>query len=183
MEFNDETTPLSLYDFLSCRGFNDTEFRLSLESWIDLITTKRDGWFGLPNELIRTLGYKRRSVLLKYLRTHYIDGTDFVVVNTRLVRVTRGSDHYKRDIRMRKKSFARLLLRLDTNVSRAVHDYMTDVDENVHGYDVYKKECELHERDALIREMQTEHECVLCIVLCTVSFVIFTVSMYLLYVF
>ena len=177
----DDKTSMSLYDFLLYLGFNENKFRLSLRLWIDLTTTKRDEWFVLNDALISTLGYKRRAVLLTFIRSRFVESTDFGVINTRTVRVTRGGEHYKREIRMRKRSFLKLLVKLDTNVSRAIHDYTSDVDESVHRYDLYRKECELHENDLFLREIHNDYECILCIILCTISFVIFTVSMYLLY--
>ena len=178
MEFNVVREKESLYDFLSYQGFNDTVFQLSLHVWIDIITTNRDDWFVLTDELIRTLGYKRRTVLLKFLRSHFIDSTDYVVINTRITRVTRNGEYHKRDIRMRKRSFTRLLVKLDTNVSRDIYEYMCTVYDSIHKYDLYNKECELHRTDEFIRELRNEHECIILLILGYMSFVIFVTMMY-----
>ena len=167
----DDKTSMSLYDFLLCHGFDDKKF----DSWIE---TKRDEWFVLNDELINTLGHKRRAVLLRFIRSQFIESTDYVVISTRIVRVTRHNEHYKRDIRMRKRSFCNLLVKLDTKVSRDIHEYLCDMDYFIHKYDVYKKECELHSNDAFIRELQNEHECIVLIILGYMSFVLFVTMMY-----
>ena len=84
----DDKTSLSLYDFLLCHGFDDKKF----DSW------KRDEWFVLNDELINTLGHKRRAVLLRFIRSQFIESTVYVVISTRIVLVTRHNEHYKRDV-------------------------------------------------------------------------------------
>jgi hypothetical protein len=183
MEFNDpivrdNKTSLSLYNFLSCQGFSNTELNLSLYLWIDLVKKKRDEYFVLTDDIVRTLGYKRRTIMLRLIRSHFVENTDFVVINTRIMRVTRAGEYHKRDIQMRKRSFIKLLVKLDTKVSRDIYEYLCNVEESIHRYDIYNKECELHRTDAFIEELQNEHECIILMILCHVSFVLFCVMMY-----
>ena len=132
-------------------GFNMEQFAVPLKFWFELNRLKNDEWFILTDEIIDLIGYKssasnsthNRASLLRFIRKHYIEGTDFMVAPICVAKNTRGGAHHKMEIKMKKHAFKSMLMSVRTEVSRTVHEYLITLEEATMKYMTYQYHCQI----------------------------------------
>ena len=145
-------TDMGFCEFLKYINFDTTRFALPLEFWFELNNRKEDEWFLLTDEMISLIGFKSsesnpsvgRSNLLKFLRKNFNEGVHFLLDMVGLAKNSRGGAHHMFEIRMQKRPFKKLLLKVGTSTSDLIHDYILDLEQGAMKYIVYQNECRVH---------------------------------------
>ena len=133
---------LSLCEFLPSVGVDANKFNIPLEFWLNLNTITDNEWFVLTNEMINLIGFQSSkskhhnsaSDLFAFIRKHFIEGLDFS-------RNGRESSHHQIEIQMKKRSFKKLLLKVETSTSETIHDYLLDIRTGCMKYALYQEQC------------------------------------------
>ena len=157
-------TSMSICEFLDYIGFDANRFAVPIHFWFELSSKTRDEWFVLTNELIDLIGFKscesnacnNRTNLLKFIRKHFVQDVDFTLLTVGITNHMRGGAHYKYEIRMKKIPFKKMLIKVGTNVSDLIHDYLIELDEGVQQYALYQKECQVYVLSHQLKEMEDE---------------------------
>ena len=157
-------TSMSICEFLDYIGFDANRFAVPIHFWFELSSKTRDEWFVLTNELIDLIGFKscdsnttnNRSHLFRFIRKHFVKDVDFSMIPLRRLIETRGGAHYKYEIRMKKIPFKKMLIKVGTNVSDLIHDYLIELDEGVQQYALYQNQCQLYALKHQLKEMEDE---------------------------
>ena len=88
---------------------------------------KRSEWFTLTDEVIDLIGYKssesnkNRKSLLRFIRKNFKEGRDFSEVRVGTAKSGSGG-HNRLEIQMTKFPFKKMLLKVGTAMSEAIHD-------------------------------------------------------------
>ena len=160
-------TDYSFCQFLLYMGFNMAQFAVPLKFWFELNRLKNDEWFILTDEIMDLIGYKssasnsthNRASLLRFIRKHYIEGTDFMVAPICVAKNTRGGAHHKMEIKMKKHAFKSMLMSVRTEVSRTVHEYLITLEEATMKYMNYQYHCQIvatNRANTILEETQEE---------------------------
>ena len=144
---------LTFCDFLQCQGFDETKFTVPLQFWFDLNTKRDDEWFVLTDDIINLIGFKssesnpshNRSNLLAFIRNNFTEGIDFFTTAIAVVKKGSGG-HHKIQIEMKKRPFKKMLLKVGTETSDLIHDYILDIESGAMKYILYQKQCELYKK-------------------------------------
>ena len=126
---------LSLCEYLSSIGFDANKFDIPLQFWFNLNSMADDEWFVLTDQMINLIGFKasesnenqRRSNMFAYIRKHFIEGLDFDKTSIVVPKTGRGGAHHKLEIKMKKRPFKKLLIKVGTSTSDIIHDYLLDI--------------------------------------------------------
>ena len=145
----DNTENLSLCDYLVSIGFDVNRFSIPLEFWFELNSKSDEEWFILNDELINIMGFKPsisnpstgRSHLLRFIRNHFISGTDFLTTLQKVEKFSKGGAQHKNEIQMKKRPFKKMLLTVNTSTSSLIHDYLLDLEEGCTKYVLYQEQC------------------------------------------
>ena len=97
---------MSLFEFLESTGFDIHRFAIPLQFWFDLNAKSNDEWVWITDELINIIGYKSTESnvnhsgcsLLRFIRAHVQEGSDFLTTLDSVVKKGRGGAQYKTEI-------------------------------------------------------------------------------------
>ena len=135
---------LTFAQFLDRRkGFDVNRFTVPLILWIGLNELKKDEWFTLTDEIIHILGYKSSESnnnwksLLRFIRKNFKEGTDFSEVRVGTAKSGSGG-HNKLEVQMKKFPFQKILLKVGTDMSDAIHDSLITFEEAIIQYMTYR---------------------------------------------
>ena len=153
-------TELDFCEFLRHINFDMDRFAMPLDFWFELNRKKDDEWIVLTDELIGLIGFRSctsnrsssRSNLAKFINTNFIKNIDFLANPIGLAKTARGGAHYKHEIHMKKRPFKKMLLKVCTETSELIHDYVLDMEQAMIQYMVYQKECQLVKQTNKLQE-------------------------------
>jgi hypothetical protein len=125
---------LTLIEFFQYKNFDTDRFNVSLEFWFQMNSMKDDEFLILTDDLINLIGFKAsaqnvshgRSHLLAFIRKHFQNGIDFLATANSVTKNSRGGAHTKFEIRMKKRAFKKMLIKVNTQTSDLIHDYILD---------------------------------------------------------
>ena len=104
IHISDNTDNLSLCEYLASIGFDVNRFNIPLVFWFNLNAKSDDEWFVPTDELIDIMGFKPsvsnpshdRSHLLRFIRNHFIAGTDFCTILQKIDKHGKGGAQHKK---------------------------------------------------------------------------------------
>jgi len=140
---------LSLFEYLSINGFDASKFNIPLEFWFNLNSMFDNEWFTLSEELISLIGFKScesnpsvgKSNLVKFIRKNFEEGVEYMTNLEKIVKVGRGGAQHKIEIKMRKRPFKKMLLKVGTSTSDIIHEYLLDLEDGCMKYALYQEKC------------------------------------------
>jgi protein associated with RNAse G/E len=150
---------MKLKEFLRCIEF-DMDRYAPLNFWFNLNQVSNDEFFVLTEELIDLIGFskngskeKLRTNVLKFIRKNFEEHVDYK-------EEVHGSFH-KIQIKMKKRPFKLLLMKVGTSTSQLVHEYLVDFEEHCMEYMMYQNTCKqltIKEQEQQIREAPLIYE-------------------------
>ena len=150
---------MQLKEFLEFVNFDMNRYA-PLRFWFNLNRISNDEFFIITEELIDLIGdskngssEKQRSNLLRFIRKNFQEHVDFI-------EETCGAYH-KIQIKMKKRPFKLLLMKVGTSTSELVHEYLVDFDECCMEYMMYQYTCNrltIDEQQNQIREAPLIYE-------------------------
>jgi hypothetical protein len=154
-------TELDFCDFLRHTKFEMDRFAMPLDFWFELNRKKDDEWILLTDELISLIGFKScasnrsssRSNLFRFININFSENIDFCTNPIGLVQPARGGTHRKLEMHMKKRPFKKMLLKVGTETSDLIHDYLLDMEQAMMQYMVYQKECQMVKNTDLQKEI------------------------------
>lgn len=142
-------TELSLTEFFKLTDFDSKHF-FDSEFWFTLNSLEKDVWFRVPDYVIKAIGYRdcgnksnHRTSLFTLLKRGFVENRDFKL-SLNFERVD-GSNYTtnKFELEMKRDSFKKLLLKVNTQNSEKIYDYLIAFESHVLRYIQYQKECAL----------------------------------------
>ena len=122
---------------------------------------KKDEWFKITDDIIDLIGYKssvsnvsnNRSALLKFMRKNFTEGIDFrtCFAITAVIAKPGSGGRNKLEIEMKKFPFKKMLLKVGTDMSDAIHDYLIAFEELTIEYMTYR----YHSKSIEVRRINT----------------------------
>ena len=164
--YHHRVTDLTFAEFLEREKFEVNLFAIPIKFWLSLNQLKKDEWFTLTDEIIDLIGYKScasnasvgRSNMLRFMRKNFEEGTDFFANRERCTKTGSGG-HNKFEIRMKKYPFKRMLLKVGTQISDLIHDYLIKLEEVTIKYMNYQYHCQIvatNRANAILEEKEEE---------------------------
>ena len=142
---------LSLCEFFTATEF-DPNMYFSSTFWFALNQLNDNDWFEVTDDVIEKVGFKgdnkksnQRTHLfdcLKHNFTEYIHYT-FTLGKTRPI--TGRGGHNKKTLHMKRDSFKKLLMKVNTKNSDQIYDYLIAFENHVIKYMRYQSECKIYE--------------------------------------
>ena len=156
--YNKQIIDLTFAQFLERHeNFKVDQFTVPLLFWMSLNELKKDEWFKLTDDIIDLIGYKssvsnnNQKSLLRFIRKNFKEGIDFREVHVATLNNARGGAHYKIEIEMKKFPFKKMLMKVGTEMSDAIHDYLIAFEELTIEYMTYQ----YHSKSIEVRRMNT----------------------------
>ena len=150
---------LDLGQFLAFHQINSNCFGLPLQFWFNLNNIDNDTFFEITNEMIQAIGFSERASLYCFIRKHFVEHVDYkeeFITNTSF-----GGSHYNVIIKMTKRPFKKLLMKVGTETSKALYAYLIEFEEACVEYMRYQYACTqetIRENRELIREAPVMNE-------------------------
>ena len=129
---------MKLHEFLAFHEIDFTKFGLPLQFWYDLNNVDDDHFFEITDEVIEAIGFSKPKSMYRFIRKNFrehIDYTEELVQNTGVHGVHRIV------IKMKKRPFKQLLMKVGTETSETLHTYLIEFEEACVEYMRYQYAC------------------------------------------
>lgn len=140
---------LSLCDFFAETGF-DPNVYFSSTFWFSLNRLNDEEWFEVTDDVIEKIGYKgkynNRTHLFDCLKKNFNESVDYIFTFENPKAKSGSGGHNKRTLKMKRDSFKKLLMKVNTKNSEQIFDFLIAFEKQVLNYMRYQKECETYRR-------------------------------------
>jgi len=130
---------MSIEDFFKAQNFESDKYFQSM-FWLMLNDLEPEVWFVVPDEVIQVLGNRtcqkgqQRYNLFRSIRLYFKEDIEFKLIPL-------GCRRF--ELQMKRDSFKKLLLKVNTQNSEKIYDYLIAFESHVLRYIQYQKECAL----------------------------------------
>jgi hypothetical protein len=160
---DNEDLDISLEEFMQIRNF-DAKKIFKTEFWFMLNDLDPDAWFVIPEEVINSIGYKNsgkeyhhRGSLFRLIKKQFVETKDYRLLST--CAGSGSSMNSKRlHLEMKRDSFKKLLMKINTEHSDQIYDYLIAFENTVLEYKNYQNRAYLYKMDRQIKKLKMENE-------------------------
>ena len=135
-----------------CEFFTETEFDANMyftsTFWFTLNQLNDNDWFEVTDEVIQKIGFQgdikksnQRTHLFECIKKHFIENVDYTLsIDETIIKSGRGG-HNKKTLHMKRDTFKKLLLKVNTKNSDQIFDFLISFEKHVIKYIRYQREC------------------------------------------
>ena len=118
-----------------CEFFTETEFDANMyftsTFWFALNQLNDNDWFEVTDDIIEKIGFKGdikkchpRTNLFECIKRHFIENVDYKFALKNLGAIIGRGGHNKKTLHMKRVSFKKLLMKVNTKNSDQIFDYL-----------------------------------------------------------
>ena len=151
-EFHELIVEKKMLSLSLCEFFMETEFDLNMHFtstfWFTLNQLNDNDWFEVTDDIIEKIGFKgdikksnQRTHLFECIKKHFIENVDYTLsIDETIIKSGRGG-HNKKTLHMKRDTFKKLLLKVNTKNSDQIFDFLISFEKHVIKYIRYQREC------------------------------------------
>ena len=151
-EFHQLIVEKKMLSLSLCEFFMETEFDLNMHFtstfWFTLNQLNDNDWFEVTDDIIEKIGFKgdikksnQRTHLFECIKKHFIENVDYTLsIDETIIKSGRGG-HNKKTLHMKRDTFKKLLLKVNTKNSDQIFDFLISFEKHVIKYIRYQREC------------------------------------------
>ena len=142
---------LSLCDFFTVTEF-DPNMYFTSTFWFALNNLNVNDWFEVTDDVIEKIGFRGdnkkchpRTNLFECIKKNFNENIDYIFAPINSGAIIGRGGHNKKTLHMKRDSFKKLLMKVNTKNSDQIYDYLIAFKNHVIKYMRYQSECKIYE--------------------------------------